>query len=345
MNALLGIFLHAIGGLASGSFYVPFRRVKNWAWESYWLVNGFFAWLIVPWLVALLTIPDFLHVLKSGDNEAIFWCYIFGILWGIGGFTFGLTMRYLGLSLGMAVALGLCAAFGTIIPPLYSGTFGELFRSASGIVIFSGVIVCLTGIAVCGWAGADKDREMDEQKKKETVKEFNLRKGLAMAVVCGILSACFAFGVEAGKPVADLAQKSGADPLWKTGISYLPILAGGFTLNLLACVFMHFKNRSSRNYVDIKTPLLNNYFFSALAGIVWYQQFMFYGMGTSFLEGFEFASWTLHMAFIIVFSTMWGLHFREWRGVSRMTKEKLYAGLAVIIISTAMIGLGKYLEK
>lgn len=345
MNPFLGIILHGIGGLASGSFYVPFKRVKEWAWESYWLVSGFFAWLIVPWLVAWLTIPDFMDVLREGDMSAIGWCYFFGVLWGIGGFTFGLTMRYLGLSLGMAVALGLCAAFGTIIPPIWNGTFMELFASISGIVIFAGVMVCFLGIAVCAKAGFGKDKELGTQEKQGAVEEFDLKKGLFVAVVCGILSACFAFGIEAGTPLAELAEEKGADPLWKTGISYLPILAGGFTLNFVWCVALNVRNRSGGNYIDSKTPMANNYFFSALAGIIWYNQFMFYGMGTSYLEGFEFASWTLHMAFIIVFSTLWGLYYKEWKGVSTNTKNTIYAGLGIIIASTIIIGIGKFLES
>jgi L-rhamnose-H+ transport protein len=206
MNVLSGIFYHFIGGFASGSFYLPYKKVRGWAWESYWIVGGFFSWLFIPLLAAYLTVPGFMGIIKSTDSSTLFWTYFMGMLWGIGGLTFGLSMRYLGLSLGMSVALGFTSAFGSLVPPLYRDVagvrnglhFSQMLHSTSGQIVLAGVLVCLFGIFICGRAGMLKEKELSEDAKKEGVKEFNIRKGLVVATISGILSACFNFGIDAG---------------------------------------------------------------------------------------------------------------------------------------------------
>ncbi len=344
MNPFLGVFLHAIGGFAAGSFYIPFKRVRNWAWESYWLVSGVFAWIAAPWIVAFLTVPGLWPVLKSAPPSTVFWCYFFGLLWGIGGLTFGLTMRYLGMSLGYALALGYTAAFGTIIPPIYYDKFMEMLRNPSGLVTLAGVTVCLVGIAVVGRAGMAKERRLTEREKKAVIKEFDFKKGLFVALLCGVMSACFAFGIAAGKPIAARAIAAGTASLWQNSPVFVVVLAGGFTTNFIWCVLLSMKNRSARDYINRKgSPLPNNYVFSALAGVTWYFQFMFYGMGTTRMGKYDFSSWSIHMAFIIVFSNLWGLAFKEWRGSSRRIYFLVSAGIAILILSTIVIGAGNYL--
>ena len=346
MNPFFGIVLHAIGGLAAASFYIPFKKVKNWAWESYWLVSGVFAWIIMPWAVALLTVPDLFSILSAAPKSSVFWSYLFGVLWGFGGLTFGLSMRYLGMSLGYALALGFCAAFGTIIPPIYFGTFDNLLVNASGLTMLGGVAVCLIGIAVCGWAGISKEKELPDEKKKETIKEFNFAKGLWVAIFAGVMSACFAFGIAAGKPIAQLAVERGVPSLWQNSPVFIFVMLGGFTTNFIWCVFLNIKNRTAKDYLKSgDASMLVNYIFSALAGITWYFQFMFYGMGTTKMGKYDFSSWTIHMAFIIVFSNIWGLIFREWKGSSNRTIRIIIFGIVVLIFSTLVIGLGNYLAS
>lgn len=340
----LGVLLHAIGGFAAGSFYIPFKKVRNWAWESYWLVGGIFSWVIMPWLVAVLTVPRVLPLLREGPVRAVAWSYVFGVLWGIGGLTFGLSMRYLGMSLGYAIALGFCAAFGTIIPPIFTGTMATLLGKASGLTVLAGVVVCLCGIALCGWAGMSKEKELSAEQRRATIREFSFVKGLLVAVFAGIMSSCMAFGIAAGKPIANLAVEMGASPLWQNGPVLVVVLAGGFTTNLIWCVVLNLKNRSTKDYRNAgDASLVNNYLFSALAGITWYFQFMFYGMGTTKMGRYDFSSWTLHMAFIIAFSNMWALLLREWKGSSRRTLTMVVSGIAVVVLSTVLIGVGNYL--
>ncbi len=343
MGVLIGVILHAIGGFASGSFYIPYKKVRGWAWESYWLTGGIFSWIIAPILFGLATVSNLFSILGDAPGDSIFWCYIMGMLWGIGGLTFGLSMRYLGLSLGMSIALGYSSFFGTLIPPFWYGTLGELFQTRSGMMIILGLFVCLAGIAICGWAGMRKEKELSDEKKKETIKEFNYFKGLLVATFSGIMSSCMAFGLAAGKPIAELAVERGADPLWQNNVVLVIVLLGGLTTNLVWTVYLNIKNKTGGDYTNKSTPLLSNYIFSAMAGVTWYLQFFFYGMGSTQMGKYDFSSWTLHMAFIIIFSNLWGLYFREWQGSSVRTFRIMIVGISVVILSTVVVGYGNYL--
>ena len=224
----LGVFLHSVGGFAAGSFYIPYKKVRNWAWESYWLTGGLFAWILVPIIVAFATVPGLLSVLGGAETKSIVYSYVFGLLWGIGGVTFGLSMRYLGMSLGYAIALGFCAVFGTIIPPIYDRTFVGMLNSVSGLTTLGGVAVCLGGIAACGWAGMCKENELSAEQKKATIAEFHFTKGLLVAIFAGVMSACMAFGIVAGKGIAELAVKAGTKELWQNSPVFVVVFLGGF---------------------------------------------------------------------------------------------------------------------
>lgn len=350
MQAILGVFFHFLGGFASGSFYIPYKKIRGWAWESYWIVGGIFSWLFVPFIAAYLTVPDFISIIRSTNGSTLFWTYVMGVLWGIGGLTFGLAMRYLGLSLGMSVALGFTSAFGALVPPIYRDvftpatqhTFSAMISSRSGLLILLGVAVCLIGIYICGKAGTLKEKELSNEQKKEGVKEFDIKKGLIVATISGILSACFNFGIEAGKPMAEIAIQKGANPLFQNNVIFIVILWGGLTTNFIWCMVLNSRNKTFSDYTNTNTPLSRNYIFAALAGTTWFLQFFFYGMGESKL-GNGASSWILHMAFIILVSSMWGIAFHEWKGVSRKTSRMIQLGIATIILSVLIVGYGNSL--
>src|SRR6266487_3339050 len=252
-NPILGVFLHWLGGLASGSFYVPYRRVRHWAWETYWLVGGFFSWIIAPWLLALLLTRDLFAVLRESPLGSLFWAYAFGLLWGLGGLTFGLTMRYLGMSLGMAVALGYTAAFGTLMPPIFRGEFSsEVLGTSSGRIILVGVVVCLLGIIFAGAAGMSKEKEMSSEQKRASIKEFDLKRGLLVATFSGIMSACFAYGLAAGDPVKALSVSHGTSQIWQGLPALIVVLLGGFTTNFIWCLILNVRNRTGYQYFSSK---------------------------------------------------------------------------------------------
>ncbi len=374
-NPFRGVVFHWLGGLASGSFYVPFRGVRKWAWEVYWLAGGFFSWIIAPWILALVKTNDLLPVLRSAPPGVLIKAYIFGALWGVGGLTFGLTMRYLGMSLGMGVALGYCAVIGTLVPPILHHEFGaKVLGTTSGLVILIGIVVCILGIAVAGLAGMSKERELTREQKRSSIREFNFLKGILVASFSGVFSACFAMGLDAAAPLAELSAQRGTDLLW-TGLPKLVIvLLGGFTSNFIWCIILNIRNRTGYQYFSRRlrpaqapaaadppgsergdpvrkagpgtperVPMLSNYLFSALAGVTWYMQFFFYTMGETQMGQYKFSSWTIHMASIIIFSSLWGIALKEWKGSSGFTKSLLFMGLATLILSTVIVGLGNYL--
>jgi L-rhamnose-H+ transport protein len=283
--------------------------------------------------------------LFAADFETKIYTFIFGILWGIGALTFGLSMRYLGIGLGMAVVLGFTAAFGTLIPPIYSGTFFQLLETPGGIMVLIGVLVTLFGIAIAGKAGILKEKNLNIEQQQAAVAEFNLSKGIVIAIISGILSACFAFGLAAGKPIADEALKVGVQNIFQNNPVIVWILWGGLLTNIIWTVVLGIRNKTFGQLTDKSiTNKPKNYLLAIAGGVTWYFQFFFYGMGTTFLgEKYEFASWSLHMAFIIIFSTLWGVYFKEWEGVSKKTMRTLWLGLAVIILSTLLIGIGNSL--
>lgn len=350
MQVLLGILFHSIGGFASGSFYMPFKKVKDWSWESYWIIGGIFSWLIVPPVAAWLTVPGFAAIISAASFNILVITFTMGLLWGIGGLTYGLGVRYLGMSLGNSVVLGFCSAFGALVPPIYYSIFPtagkisfiHMISNPGGQLVLLGVVVCLLGIAICGMAGMKKEKEISAEASKQSIKEFSLVKGLIIAVISGILSSFMNFGIEAGKPMAEEAVKAGFNPLFQNNVAYVVILWGGLTTNLIWCMILNFRNKTFGDYTNKKTPLAGNYFFAALAGTTWFMQFFFYGMGESKL-GNGASSWILHMSTIILTANLWGFYNREWKGVSRSTLRTIILGISVILISVAIVGIGNSL--
>ena len=384
-SALLGVVFHWLGGLASGSFYVPYKGVKKWSWETYWLAGGFLSWIICPLLLASFLTKDVFGVLISQSVSTLGWTFLFGALWGTGGLTFGLAMRYLGMSLGMGVALGYCAAFGTLLPPIFKLFFPtipvaesitEIASSTAGQVTLLGVAVCLLGIFIAALAGATKEKEMSAEDKKKAIAEFSFKKGILVATFSGIMSACFSFGLTAGNPIGDASVAAGTSVIWSGLPKLIVVMLGGFATNFVWCVGLNIKNRTGYQYLasharaghagltasggehgggsssgsstpaqsDLKIPMLGNYLFSALAGTTWYFQFFFYTMGETQMGKFGFASWTLHMASIIIFSTMWGWIFHEWKGSSKKAHRLIGVGILTLILSTIIIGVGTYIK-
>jgi L-rhamnose-H+ transport protein len=342
-NPALGVVLHSIGGLAAASFYIPYKRVRGWAWENFWIIGGVFSWLLAPWLFALWLTPHTVEILTHAPPAAVGWAMFWGVVWGIGGLTFGLTMRYLGIALGYAIALGLCAACGTLIPPIFARKFGELVASTGGRVVLAGVATCLLGIAFGGWAGLCKERELSDAQKRTSVAEFRFGLGMIIAIICGVTSAAFAFALSAGQPIADYAVSAGERPLWQNQPVFIPVMFGGFLTNFVWCVLLMLKNKTLGEFASASTPRLANYLLCAAAGVTWYFQFFFYGMGTTQMGKYGFSSWTLHMASIILFSTLWGIAFKEWRGTSRATHIRIAIGLALLIASMVIVGYGNHL--
>lgn len=361
MGIILGVIFHFIGGFASGSFYMPFKKVKGWNWESFWIVGGLFSWLIVPPLAAWLTIPGFMDIIRQTPASVLSTTYLMGLLWGIGGLMYGLGVRYLGMSLGNSVILGFCSAFGSLIPAIYYNyvptpgkehqTISYMLQNTGGQLVLLGVLVCIAGIVICGKAGMMKEKNLSMEQKKASVSEFSLVKGLVIATISGILSAFFNFGIEAGKSMADVANTAwqASHPgegnfLFQNNVIFVVVLWGGLTTNFIWSMILNAKNKSFGDYTNRETPLSRNYFFSALAGTTWFLQFFFYGMGESKM-GNGASSWILHMSFIILVANLWGIVLKEWKGVSKQTRATIIAGILTIFASVLIVGYGNSLPK
>ncbi len=369
-NPILGVIFHWLGGLASGSFYVPFKAVKKWSWEVYWLLGGIFSWLIAPWVLGLILVPHLMQVLSQQPTSVLAWTFFWGMLWGAGGLTYGLTMRYLGLSLGTGIILGLTALFGTYVPPIFDGTIGAKLNTIPGQVILIGSVFALMGIAITAASGLSKEREMDEEQKRNSIKEFNLKKGILVAIFSGVMSSCFAFGLDTAVPISVTAQHLGANPIWSGLPKIIVITAGGFVTNLVWCSYLFVKNRTFGEYFRSKelavenvpteiinnsaaaldpvdppsrVPLIANYLFSALAGTTWYFQFFFYTMGETQMGKYRFSSWTLHMASIIIFGSLWGIFLKEWKNTSGLSKFLLGMAIFTLVVATIIVGYGNLL--
>ncbi|MDR2859777.1 MAG: L-rhamnose/proton symporter RhaT [Mediterranea sp.] len=336
MNVLLGLIIIAIGSLGQSSSYVPIKKVKNWSWECFWFIQGIFAWLLFPLLGTLFAIPSgysIIDVLSVGGNDVLK-TIGYGALWGIGGLTFGLSMRYLGIALGQSLALGTCSAFGTLIPALLKGD--NLF-SGDGLILLIGVSIAIAGIAIIGYAGSLKSSEMSEEEKKKAIRDFALKKGILIALLAGVMSACFNLGLEAGAPVKAKALELGASGLLALNPVIFLVTIGGFITNAVYCFYQNIKNKSFKDYTTLSGAIwINNLGFCALAGLLWYSQFFGLGIGQSFFEPGSVMmafSWSILMSLNVLFSNFWGIVLKEWRGSGQKTILVLIVGLLLLITS------------
>jgi L-rhamnose-H+ transport protein len=356
-NPLLGLLYHWIGGLSSASCYLPFRAIRQWSWEIYWLLQGVVCWIVAPIAFAYWFVPGWVGTLQSAPAGTLAGAWFWGAMWGIGGLTFGLGVRYLGVALGYTIALGFTTAFGTLVPPLFAGELGAVVRQRSGQVILLGIATCLVAIVVSGLAGWRKEVELAGGRSKiDGVPEFSFRKGLLVATFAGVMSACFAYGLAAAKGIDDLARiqlaSQGRSDLWQHLPALVVVLLGGFTTNFLWCAWLLFKNRTIGQYVGRVTDgpriaagvLALNLAASAAAGMLWYLQFFFYSMGETKMGRYSFSSWTLHMAGIILFATLWGVVLHEWKGTGRTTRWLGAVGFLLLLLSTVIIGVGNSLK-
>lgn len=334
MEILFGLLIIAAGSFGQSSSYVPIRRIREWSWENFWMVQGIFAWIVFPLAGALAAVPEGCSLSSLYGMGGASGAVIYGVLWGIGGLTFGLSMRYLGVALGQSISLGTCSAFGTLLPALFAGT--DLLHG-EGLVLLAGVCITIAGIAVIGYAGALKSSSMSDEEKAAAVKDFALTKGLAVALLAGVMSACFALGLDAGSPIREAAVANGAAPL----LAGLPVIAlvtaGGFITNAAYCLWQNFRNRSFGEYFrPAGKTVVSNILFCALAGLLWYSQFFGLEAGKSFLDSSPVLlafSWSMLMSLNVIFSNVWGIILKEWKGSSVRTVSVLAAGLAILIFS------------
>jgi L-rhamnose-H+ transport protein len=367
-NPLLGTFLHSFGALSSSVCYAPQKKVQGWSWQTYWIVQASFCWFLLPILGAALTIPQLWTVLCEAPKDAMVISFLLGMIYGIGGTAFGIAIRYIGFSLTYAIAVGLSSVVGTLIPPLIEHRLGGFFydllwhgrwtppfdadqlsalftRTGSHWVLL-GVAVGALGIGICGLAGRLKEKQLQGEG---ATTEFRLGKGLALAILAGFLSAVYGFSLNAGKPIADIAEQYGAD-IWKGNVVYIFSNTGAFVTTAIYCMYLHLKHRTLGELVELpagqeKSTLPLNFMMAALTGLLWYGQFFFYNLGHVRMGNFEYTSWAIHMTMLVLFSNAIAIGFGEWKGCRRVTYATIVSALAVLLTAVMLLTYGNYLGE
>ena len=333
-----GILLISTGAFMSGSFAIPFDKVNNWKWENYWLIYSLFAYVVVPLVICLLTVPGITQALGRVPVHTLCWIFLLGVIYGAANLTFGLSLRYLGIALGYALSLGLMMAIGTLVPPMLDGRLAKLFEGNGGIMLFSGILISLAGIGISGYAGFLKSKQAESTEGVN--REFNIRKGIAAAFFVGIAGSSAALGIEQGKPVANACMEFGTNPLFQDSIVFLILYSGSFLTTVIWCLFLSVKNKTYSNFVQINgNSLVLNYLCCAFAGFLWYINYVFFGMGKSQMGEFSFVAWGILMTLTIVFSTLWGLYRGEWKDSSAKTRRLMWIGLSILVFASFLIGI------
>ncbi|MEN3258116.1 L-rhamnose/proton symporter RhaT [Sodalis endosymbiont of Spalangia cameroni] len=338
-SIVLGIFWHFIGAASAACFYAPFKKVRHWSWETMWSLGGFFSWVILPWVISWMLLPDFWAYYRSFPWSTLLPVFLFGAMWGVGNINYGLTMRYLGMSMGIGIAIGITLIVGTLLTPLLQGKFGVLLNTTGGRITLVGVLVAVIGVGIVSYAGLLKERAQGIRAE-----EFNLKKGLLLAIVCGFFSAGMSFAMDAAVPMHEAAKNAGISPLYVALPSYVVIMGGGAIVNLGYCFIRLATRREISLKADLsvgKSLLIANALFSILAGVMWYLQFFFYAWGHANIPSqYAFVSWMLHMSSYVLCGSIVGLVLKEWLGVGKKPVSWLCIGALVIILAANIVGLG-----
>jgi len=337
---IYGILLIATGALMSGSFAVPFDRVKNWKWENYWLVYSLFGYIIVPLAVCLIFVPDFFRLFGNIPPSTLWWVLFLGAIYGAANLTFGLSLRYLGIALGYALSLGLMMAIGTLVPPMLDGRLAVLFESNGGVLLIAGILVSLVGIGISGYAGLLKSKQAETENVHRVNREFNIRKGVAAALFVGVTGSSAALGIEQGKPIALASVDAGTNLLFQDSAVFLVLYTGSFITTLVWCLYLSLKNKTAVNFFKGNRHSISvNYLCCAFAGFLWYVNYVFFGMGKAQMGEFSFVAWGILMTLTIVFATLWGLYRGEWKNVLPKTRTLMWVGLLVLVFASFLIGV------
>ena len=339
MSILAGIGWHMVGAASAASFYAPIEKVKRWSWETTWAIAGFFSWILLPIGVSLILLPSFPAFYGSIDPQLLLKVAHFGAMWGIGNVSYGLTMRHLGMSMGIGIAIGVTLVVGTLIPPILHGQAATLFATSGGQLTLAGVLVALIGVAIVSYAGHQKEQQLSGE-----VREFNVKLGLLLAVLCGIFSSGMSFAIDAARPMEAAALHLGVNALYAALPSYVIIMGGGAVINLSYCFIRLAALKRLSLRADLAQPgptLLRNGLLAATGGIMWYLQFFFYAWGAANVpQHLAYVNWMLHMSMYVLCGGLVGLALGEWTGVGSRPVRILWAGILVIIAAANLVGLG-----
>ena len=337
-NPIAGTLVFLLGGIAAATYLLPFRGVRGWAYETGWLVSVLAGWFVFPVVFDACVVPDCWNVLGSASAVTLLRSFGFGVLWGVGALCWALMVRYLGIGLGLGIGAGLCAATGTLLPPICTGHAADLVATPSARMVLGGVGIALLGIVAVGLAGRLKEGEMSEEAKKKAVAEFNFKKGLVTAIIAGVASAGINFGLQGAPELEKAALAAGASPTWAGMPVLTVVLWGGLVTQLAWVVVQHCKNRSFGDYVSNLRPL--NYLLSVAVGVVGVMQFVLQKAGEPLMGEFRYISFAVLMSSAVFFSAILGVILGEWKGTSWRTRTLLSAGIVILAFGFAVMAVG-----
>jgi L-rhamnose-H+ transport protein len=342
---MLGVGLHSVGALLSANCYAPQKGLRRWSWETFWITQAAWCWLLWPIIGAIATIPDLWQVLCEAPKLPMLLSFLMSLAYGVGGTAFNISIRYIGFSLTYSIAVGLSSVLGTLVPPLVRGTMGEILSRPGAGMVMAGVIAGAAGIAMCGLSGRLKERDINQADGSHG--QFNLGKGLMLSLLAGVLSAVYGFAIEVAEPVIKVAEQHGAGH-WKGKVAYLFTNTGAFITAALYSLHLARKNRSLRELVELpsdsaKGTLPINYLLAFLTGTLWYGQFFFYNLGHVRMGAYAFSSWAIHMIMLVLFSNLLAVLLREWRDCRSRTKFAINLSLTVLLAAVILLTYGNYL--
>lgn len=345
-NPMLGTALHAIGGMSASSCYTPQTKVKNWSWGTFWLVQAFFAWIFVPILAGWFTVPGFFDILHKTPSDVFWGAFLLGALYGFGGMSFGLSIKHIGYSLTYTIAIGISSVLGTLTPLMIYGGLADYFTRPGSAIIITGMLLSVVGVGLCGWAGYKKENDL--QKLSGQTNHFKMSTGLLLAIIAGVLSAVFNLSLEYGQPIADMAAKNGAGN-FEGNAKMIVSTSGCFVVNFTWFIVLGIKQKTLVEFTVSeglsRNRILKNTLWSALAGTLWFVQFLFYGLGHVQMGNYRFISWVLHMSMLIFFSYVVGVIMKEWKNVSKNTYVTLIIALLTLVVSFVVMTVGSYVGE
>jgi len=360
------IFFHAIGATAAACCYVPQKKVRGWSWQSYWLTQAAFCWLLLPIVGAFLTVPDYWQVVQSAPREAMLRSFLLGVAYGVGGTAFGVAIRYVGFSITYAAAIGISTVVGTAYAIAKGNTtladaganIQAFLAKSGGNWVVIGIAIGVAGVVVCGIAGRWKERDQS-QVGVAPPGSRNLLVGLSLCTLAGVLSAVYGISLTEGAPIAKVAEQFaaghtvfGIDAATFSSNAIYPFSnSGAFLTTALYCMLLHARHRTLSEIVVLpkgeeKASLPVNWAMAILTGILWYGQFFFYGFGHFYImkvAGFEQACWAIHMILLILLGTLIGIVFKEWKSCRARTYAALALALGLLIAGKLVLDYGNYL--
>jgi L-rhamnose-H+ transport protein len=345
MSVFTGVLFHSAGASCAALCYTPQKKTRQWSWQTFWLLQAFFCWLLLPVIGAFITIPDLITVLHEAPAHSMWKAFLLGAAYGIGGTAFGIAIRFVGFSLTYAIAVGISCVLGTLLPPVVHGQLIMVFSKTGSAWVIAGIGIGVAGIALCGLAGRFKELDLEEH---ETGKQnFSLKTGLPLCLLAGVLSAVYGFALDQGQPIADTAAKYGAGN-FQGNVIYIFSNSGAFVTTLIYCLHLHNKQKTFIEFTGLKknnepAGLLQNYLLAIFTGVLWYAQFFFYGLGHVRMGTYKFSSWAIHMIMLVLFSCIAGLLMKEWSYCKSRTAGVLVLALMVLAAAVLSLTYGNYL--